>query len=173
MKGNSKESRQLAIMEVLRTKLNGIVPKSDIQPRTIRAFAELQGDSQTVVFNFKEAAKVLGGESLLRDNRIFIGSHLAFGIAKVPMLPSGSGNTMVLAPGNMETISYPHPDMFSNATVQVTSFGGTSGGTSTSTELQAVRMYFNGRFAGRWRSWWRCGHRSRRCPPRARAGPGG
>ena len=146
MKGiNSKEARQYAVQELLRTKLNGIVKKSDIQPRTLRAFGELLGDSQTVSFNYKESAKILAGEALLRDNRIFIGTHLAFGIAKVPMLASGSGGATVLAPGNMEVISYPHPDMFASSTVPVTSFGGNSGSASTATELQAIRMFFNGK----------------------------
>ena len=145
MKGYNHDNRQLALMELIRIKLNGIVAKSDIQPRTIRAYAVLQGDNAGAVFNFKEAAKILDGESLLRDGRIFVGNLLSFGIAKVPVATAATTNSQaVLAPGNMETISYPHPDFFANSAVSISSFGGQSAGTSSTTELNSIRMFFNG-----------------------------
>ncbi len=145
MKGYNHDSRQLALMELLRTKLNGIVLKSEIRPRTLRAFSLLQGDNAGTVFNYKDTAKILDGESLLRDGRIFVGNLLSFGIAKVPVATAATTNSQaVLAPGNMEVISYAHPDFFANSNVAVSSFGGQSSGTSSTTELNAIRMFFNG-----------------------------
>ena len=139
MKNTSAGDRQMDTLTVLRTKLNGIVNKSKIEPHTVRAFAELRSDNASAVFNYKAAAKVLKGETLLSDNHIFVGNLMAFGIAQVPVIGG------VSAPGNMQTICYPHPDVFANSTVGTSSFSAAvSTGTSVSTELQSVRMFFNG-----------------------------
>ena len=139
MKNTSAGYRQMDTLTVLRTKLNGIVNKSKIEPHTMRAFAELRSDNASVVFNYKAAKSVLKGETLLSDNHIFVGNLMAFGIAQIPVIGG------VSAPGNMETICYPHPDVFANSTVGTSSFSSAiSTGTSVSTELQSVRMFFNG-----------------------------
>ena len=140
-------ARQLALLKQLRMMLKGIVPAQKVQPRTLRAFSPLRNDNSNAVFNFGDGVKVLANETLLRDSRIFVGNVLGIGIAQVPVFgyQAATGTSPEVpgknAPGNMEVISYPHPDMF----IGMPTAAATAAGTPPSVnEYQSIKMFFNG-----------------------------
>jgi hypothetical protein len=120
--------RQRELLLEVRQKLTGIVSPDKVQPKITRVFSKLKSNDANAVFDFAERAKVMSGESLLKDARVVVGSCLALGIAKVPVIGGK------FRPGNLRQISYPHPTFFNTALVTG----------NTTTELEAVRMFFNG-----------------------------
>jgi hypothetical protein len=141
---NSNRQRELLLE--CRRKTAGIVPASDIQPRTLRAFYKFVKNANSLEIPLGWQTSVIKtSESLLDDTRAFVGNLAAVGVAIVPIIGG------VEKPGNMRMFSFPHPKIFDDGSTGSggtssfgSSFGGGAAGTATvSSELLSVRSFFN------------------------------
>jgi hypothetical protein len=117
--------QQRQLIKWLRGKLGKSVSPGNIRPHTLRVYAKLSADNNVVTFDLAEAAKVLTGEVLLKDNAVFYANLMGIGILQVNA-PVVNG-IQKYYPGNTMPLSYPNALSFTDPN-----------------ELSAIRTFFNG-----------------------------
>lgn len=142
MEQNLIKSQERAL-EIVISKLDGIVPNGKIQYATLRSMLKLVGDTKSLEFNFKDTvSRNPDLENLLKEADIALAYGLGFGIVCVPIVDNKEYN------GNALMISYPHPDIFPKAADAIPA---STGRTAVPAEkfgvIDAVRGLFNGKMA--------------------------